>query len=201
MPFYEFVGGRLELIVGPMFSGKSEELIRRVKRALIAGQRVQVFKPALDKRYDAVQVASHDRRTLEAKAVDNVADMRAQLESGTQVIAVDEGQFFSDELATLALDLSGAGKRIIIAGLDMDFRGEPFGPMPQLLARAEVVEKLTAICRCGRAATRTQRLIGGQPAHYEDPTILVGAEETYEPRCRECHVVMRKERATPLFSR
>lgn len=200
MPFYEFAGGRLELIVGPMFSGKSEELIRRVKRALIAGQRVQVFKPAVDDRYDAVRVASHDGRTLEAEAVEDVAAMHARLEADAQVVAVDEGQFFSDELVEIALELSGSGKRVIVAGLDMDFRGEPFGPMPRLLAHAEAVEKLTAICRCGRAATRTQRLIGGQPAHYDDPIVLVGAEETYEPRCRECHIVMHQARATPLFS-
>ena len=199
MPFYRFGGGWLELIVGPMFSGKSEELIRRVTRAFIARQEVQVFKPALDTRYDAVSVASHNGRTLEAVAVRDAEEMRERLEPQTQVVAIDEGQFLGDELVSLALDLADEGKRVMIAGLDLDFRGEPFGVMPQLLARAESVMKLTAICKCTHAATRTQRLIGGHPAHYGDPVILVGAAESYEPRCRACHRVPRTEQATPLF--
>ena len=204
MPFYSFRGGFLELVVGPMFSGKSEELIRRATRALIAKQRVQVFKPALDTRYDSlhdgVVVASHDGRTLAAEAVGDVAGLRAALESATQVVAVDEAQFFSGDLVPLATDLAEAGVRVVIAGLDLDFRGEPFGPVPELLARAESVTKLTAVCvRCGAAATRTQRLIGGHPAHFNDPVILVGAAESYEPRCRACHTVPRRERVAPLF--
>ncbi len=198
MPFYRFGGGWLELIVGPMFSGKSEELIRRVTRAFIAKQEVQVFKPSLDTRYSTTSVASHNGRTLEAIAVTDAEEMKAQLESQTQVVAIDEGQFLGAELVTLALDLADEGKRVMIAGLDLDFRGEPFGVMPQLLARAESVEKLTAICECGRAATRTQRLIGGHPAHFDDPVILVGAAERYEPRCRACHRVPRAVRATPF---
>ena len=200
MPFYRFGGGWLEVIVGPMFSGKSEELIRRVTRALIAKQRVQVFKPAIDNRYDAVAIASHNGRKLDAVAINSLEDIRATLEPDTQVVAIDEGQFLTCELIDFALDLADDGKRVIIAGLDLDFRGEPFGPMPKLLAHAEVVEKLTAICDCGRDATRTQRLIGGHPAHYDDPVILVGAAEHYEPRCREHHTVIRKERVTPLFT-
>ncbi|MEJ2666311.1 MAG: thymidine kinase [Deinococcales bacterium] len=196
---YAFAGGWIELIVGPMFSGKSEELIRRVNRALIARQRVQVFKPAMDDRYIPAAVASHDGRSVEAVPVADTAGLRTLLDDDTQVVAVDEGQFFDEALVALALELADAGKRVIVAGLDLDFRGEPFGPMPALLAHAEVVEKLTAICSCGRAATRTQRLIGGQPAHYDDPVILVGAAESYEPRCRECHVVLRSERPVPLF--
>jgi len=204
MPFYPFRGGFLEVIVGPMFSGKSEELIRRTTRAFIAKQRVQVFKPALDTRYDDLHdgaaVASHNGRTLEAVAVADVAQMRGALEPGVQVVAVDEAQFLPYDLVAFACDLTEAGKRVIVAGLDLDFRGEPFGPIPELLARAESVTKLTAICvRCGAAATRTQRLIGGHPAHFDDPVILVGAAESYEPRCRACHAVPRKERATPLF--
>lgn len=204
MPFYPFRGGFLEVIVGPMFSGKSEELIRRTTRALIAKQHVQVFKPALDDRYDelhgAAMVASHNGRTLGAYAVAEVAQLQEALEDEAQVIAIDEGQFLSQNLVQLASDLAEAGKRVIVAGLDLDFRGEPFGPIPELLARAESVTKLTAVCvRCGAAATRTQRLIGGHPAHYDDPVILVGASESYEPRCRACHRVVRKERATPLF--
>jgi len=200
MPFYRFRGGWLELIVGPMFSGKSEELIRRVTRTFIAKQRVQVFKPDLDTRYDAVAVASHNGRTLEAFAIRDVEEMRGRLEPDTQVVAVDEGQFLSGELVRFACDLAEGGKRVIVAGLDLDFRGEPFGPIPELLARAEAVDKLTAVCvRCGAPATRTQRLIGGHPAHYDDPVILVGASESYEKRCRACHRVPRTERVTPLF--
>jgi len=199
MPF-EFGGGWIEVVAGPMFSGKSEELIRRVTRAMIARQHVQVFKPALDDRYDAVAVASHAGRTLQAMAVVDVAALRARLDSGTRVVAVDEGQFFDADLVQLALELADRGRRVIVAGLDLDFRGSPFGPMPELLAQAEVVEKLTAICGCGKAATRTQRLIAGKPAHEEDPVILVGAAESYEPRCRSCHVVLRGARSTPLFA-
>ncbi len=199
MPFYEFHGGWLELIVGPMFSGKSEELIRRVNRALIAKQKVQVFKPAIDNRYDAVAIASHNGRTLEAVPIDNVDDIKTRIEPSSRVIAIDEAQFLGDDLVSFVQDLADAGKRVIIAGLDQDFRAEPFGPMPQLLARAEVVKKLTAICSCGRAATRTQRLIAGQPAHYDDPIILVGTKESYEPRCRSCHTVPKEARLTPLF--
>jgi len=196
---YAFGGGWIELVVGPMFSGKSEELIRRVTRALIARQKVQVFKPAIDDRYESAAVASHGGRSLEAVAVDDTAGIAALLEEDTQVVAVDEGQFFDAGLVPLALELADAGKRVIVAGLDLDFRGEPFGPMPALLAQAEMVEKLTAICSCGRAATRTQRLIGGHPAHFDDPVILVGAAESYEPRCRTHHVVLREARDTPLF--
>ena len=199
MPFYRFGGGWLELIVGPMFSGKSEELIRRVTRAFIAKQVVQVFKPVLDTRYGGTSVASHNGRTLEAVSVHSAKEMHLCLEPQTQVVAIDEGQFLGPELVSSALELADEGKRVIIAGLDLDFRGEPFGGMPQLLARAEAVEKLTAICECGHAATRTQRLIGGHPAHFDDPVILVGAAERYEPRCRACHRVPRDARATPLF--
>ncbi len=200
MPFYPYAGGWLELIVGPMFSGKSEELIRRVTRAVIARQSVQVFKPALDNRYDLAAVASHNGRRFEAVAVRDVAELESQLKPESQVVAIDEGQFLSGDLVSPALELAGSGKRVIIAGLDMDFRGEPFGPIPELLARAESVVKLTAICACGRAATRTQRLVNGRPAHASDPVILVGTKESYEPRCRACHVVLRDARKTPLFA-
>jgi len=198
MPF-EYGGGWIEVVAGPMFSGKSEELIRRVTRALIARQSVQVFKPLIDDRYDAVAVASHGGRILRAEAVADVADLRVRLDPVTRVIAVDEAQFFDDRIVELALELADRGRRVIVAGLDLDFRGAPFGPMPVLLAHAEIVEKLTAICRCGKAATRTQRLIAGEPAHEDDPVILVGAAEAYEPRCRACHVVLRGARSTPLF--
>lgn len=201
MPFHPFSGGWLELITGPMFSGKSEELIRRVTRAFIARQTVQVFKPAIDDRYGEVAVASHNGRTLNAVPIEGVAGLQARLADSTQVIAIDEAQFLPDELINAALDLADAGSRVIVAGLDLDFRGEPFGPMPELLARAEVVDKLTAVCSvCGLAATRTQRLIGGHPAHFDDPVIMVGAAEAYQARCRRCHVVVREPRLAPLFA-
>ncbi len=182
-----------------MFSGKSEELIRRVTRSVIAKQHVQVFKHAIDDRYEKVAVASHAGRTLEAQLIGSSAELARLVADETQVVAVDEAQFLDLGVADICERLAGSGKRVIVAGLDLDFRGEPFGPMPQLLARAEVVEKLSAICHCGRAATRTQRLIHGRPAHYDDPTVLVGAAESYEPRCRSCHLVLQGARDTPLF--
>jgi thymidine kinase len=197
---FEYGGGWIEVVAGPMFSGKSEELIRRVTRAMIAKLPVQVFKPVIDNRYDAVAVASHAGRTLRAEAVSDTRDLRVRIDPVTRVIAVDEAQFFDADLVQLALELADAGRRVIVAGLDLDFRGVPFGPMPGLLAQAEIVEKLTAICSCGKAATRTQRLIAGHPAHEEDPVILVGAAEAYEPRCRSCHVVLRGARTSPLFA-
>lgn len=197
-----YAGGHLEVIVGPMFSGKSEELIRRLTRSLIAKQRVAVFKPAIDNRYHITEVASHAGRTLEAVAVADTAALRAHLSGegallsaapdGIDVVGIDEAQFFGQELVPLALELADAGVRVILAGLDMDFRGEPFGCMPELLARAESVEKLSAICTvCGAPATRTQRLIGGHPARFDDPVILVGASESYEARCRIHHEVLK----------
>ena len=174
--------GSLEVICGPMFSGKSEELIRRVTRALIAKQKAQVFKPALDDRYEASAVASHSKARLEAMAVQGSGDIRRLLDPGARVVAIDEAQFFDDGLVPLAEALADGGVRVILAGLDLDFAGRPFGIMPQLMARAEFVQKLHAICMvCGAAASRSQRLIrsGGQ--------VLVGAAEAYEARCRHCH--------------
>ena len=197
---HAFSTGWVEVIVGPMFSGKSEELIRRVTRAVIAKQKVQVFKHAIDDRYAKMAVASHAGRTLEAELVASTAELLERLEPEAQVVAIDEAQFLDLAIVQAVQQLADAGKRVIVAGLDLDFRGEPFGPMPELIARAEIVEKLTAICRCGLAATRTQRLIQGRPAHFEDPTVLVGAAESYEPRCRTCHVVLKGARDTPLFT-
>ncbi|MEN2982509.1 MAG: thymidine kinase [Thermus sp.] len=182
--------GWIEVIAGPMFSGKSEELIRRVKRALIARQRVVVFKPRLDNRYGEGHVVSHDGERVEAIPIAQAEEMEAYLKPLPQVVAVDEVQFLDRALLPLVERLAQEGVRVILAGLDLDFRGEPFGLMPELLARAEFVEKLTAICpRCGAPATRTQRLVDGKPARYTDPIILVGAQEHYEPRCRACHQV------------
>ncbi len=184
--------GRIEVICGSMFSGKSEELIRRVRRAQIARQRVQVFKPALDDRYGRRQVASHDGSRVDATPVARSEEILTSLDPEATVVAIDEAQFLDDRLPDVVRTLADRGVRVIVAGLDMDFRGEPFGPMPQLLAIAEAVDKLTAICMvCGAPATRTQRLINGQPARYTDPVILLGAQEVYEARCRRHHVVVR----------
>jgi thymidine kinase len=187
--------GWVEVICGVMFSGKSEELIRRVRRAMIARKSVQVFKSHLDERYSGIyQVSSHDGRTTEAIPVDTPEQIQRELKPETQVVAIDEAQFLDHSIVALVTDLAARGKRVILAGTDTDFRGEPFGPMPQLLAIAEVVDKLHAICvRCGGPASRNQRLIGGKPARYDSPTIMVGSAESYEARCRHCHAVPRKD--------
>ena len=170
--------GHIEAVVGCMFSGKSEELIRRLRRAVIGRQRVQVFKPAADTRADGV--LSRDNRTLDAIAVSSSQDMRQHLHWSTQVVGIDEVQFFDDGLASLVVEMADAGIRVIVAGLDMDFRGEPFGPIPRLLAVADYVDKLHAICvRCGAPAQFSQRIAGG------DQQVQVGDDE-YEARCRRC---------------
>jgi thymidine kinase len=173
-----------------MFSGKTEELIRRIKRAQIARQKVQVFKPHIDTRFSSEQVASHNGALHSAVPVVDSSEIEPLLKPDTTVVAIDEGQFFDNGLIELAQKLAKNGVRVIIAGLDTNFRGEPFGPMPALMAEAEMVDKLQAICVvCGAPASRTQRMIDGHPADYDDPTILVGANENYEARCRHCHEV------------
>ena len=193
-PFHQ-TGGWIEVIAGVMFSGKSEELIRRVRRALIAKKHVQVFKSHLDERYSGLyHVSSHDGRTVEAVPVDSPEQIARALLPNTQVVAIDEAQFLPVGIVDLATMLAASGRRVILAGTDTDFRGEPFGPMPQLLAVAEQVDKLHAICvLCGNAASRNQRLIDGRPARYDSPTIMVGGEESYEARCRSCHSVPRRD--------
>ena len=192
MTHHRYEGGWTEVICGSMFSGKTEELIRRVKRATIARQKVQVFKPSLDIRYAHEKVSSHNGANFQATAVPEAEDVLKNLEPDTEVVAIDEAQFFDWSIAEVCEELAGRGLRVIVAGLDMDFRGEPFGPMPVLMAQAEQVDKLQAICqRCGAPASRSQRLINGLPAAYDDPVILVGAEEVYEARCRVCHRVPR----------
>lgn len=182
--------GRIELICGSMFSGKTEELIRRLRRALIARQKVQVFKPVIDDRYHVEKVTSHNGLDFEAQPVSRAADIVEMLNPETTVVAIDEVQFFEPDVVDLVEELADAGKRVIVAGLDTDFRGVPFGPIPDLMARAEEVDKLHAICVvCGQEASRTQRLIDGQPAAQDDPVVLVGAAEVYEARCRACHEV------------
>lgn len=188
-------GGWIEVVAGVMFSGKSEELIRRVRRAMIARKKVQVFKSHLDERYAGLyKVSSHDGRTVDAVPVDSTTQIVALLEPDTQVVAVDEAQFLDAGIVPLATDLAGRGLRVILAGTDTDFRGEPFGCMPQLMAIAELVDKLHAICVvCGNPASRNQRLIEGRPARYDSPVIMVGASDSYEARCRTCHSVPRKD--------
>lgn len=186
-------GGWIELVCGSMFSGKTEELIRRVRRAKIARQNVQVFKPAMDTRYTIEAVTSHNGLGIDAVPVQSAAEIESQIRPDTTVVAVDEVQFFGWEIAELCQKLADRGLRVIAAGLDTDFRGEPFGPIPVLMAQAEHVDKLQAICVvCGNPASRTQRLINGQPAAYDDPIILVGGSESYEARCRKCHQAPRK---------
>ena len=194
MPFPS-TGGWIEVISGVMFSGKSEELIRRMRRAVIARKKVQVFKSHLDARYAGIyKVTSHDGRTVEAVPVDNTDQIITRLAPNTQVVGIDEAQFLDDGIVELVTSLAQRGLRVIVAGTDLDFRGEPFGPMPQLLAIAELVDKLHAICVvCGGPASRNQRLIDGKPARYDSPTIMVGGQETYEARCRSCHKVPRRD--------
>ena len=199
-----YAGGWMEVICGSMFSGKTEELIRRVRRAQIARQKVQVFKPVIDARYSKGHVSSHNGALYSAVPVDSSIEIEKLLEPDTTVVAIDEAQFFDPGVAELCKRLARRGIRVIIAGLDLDFRGEPFGPMPLLMAEAEMVDKLQAICvSCGAPASRTQRIINGEPAAYDDPVIMVGAKEYYEARCRHCHevrTVSRDEQATqPMF--
>ena len=190
-----FTGGWIEVISGVMFSGKSEELIRRVRRAVIARKRVQVFKSHLDARYAGIyQVSTHDGRTVEAVPVDTTEQIANLVQGDTQVVGIDEAQFLDKGIVALATSLAEDGLRVIVAGTDLDFRGEPFGAMPQLMAVAELVDKLQAICVvCGGPASRNQRLIGGKPARYDSPTIMVGGQEAYEARCRSCHKVPRRD--------
>ncbi|HEY2848419.1 MAG TPA: thymidine kinase [Gemmatimonadaceae bacterium] len=190
---FQLNGGWIEVIAGVMFSGKSEELIRRVRRSLIAKKRVQVFKSHLDDRYGGVfAVGSHDGQTIQAVPVDSSEQIALRIDPLAQVVAVDEVQFLDSGIVALAGSLANRGRRVILAGTDTDFRGEPFGPMPQLMCVAEVVDKLHAICvLCGAPATRNQRLIDGKPARYDSPQVMVGGAEAYEARCRSCHMVMR----------
>jgi thymidine kinase len=184
--------GSIEVITGSMFCGKTDELIRRLRRATIARQRVQVFKPIIDNRYAVEKVTSHAGGEFDARPIQAAGEILACLEPDTTVVGVDEAQFFDMEIIPLTQQLADRGIRVIVAGLDTDFRGEPFGPMPTLMAKAEVVDKLHAICMvCGEAASRTQRLVDGHPARYNDPVVIVGAAELYEARCRKHHIVPR----------
>ncbi len=182
--------GTIEVICGSMFCGKTEELIRRLRRAIIAKNQVQVFKPIIDNRYVVERVHSHAGIEIDAAPLSDIKDIYKLLDPKTSVVGIDEAQFFSDDIVSIVDDLSEKGIRVVLAGLDMDFRGEPFGMMPILMSKAEKVDKLYAICMvCGEPATRTQRLVDGEPANYHDPIVIVGASEMYEARCRKHHVV------------
>jgi thymidine kinase len=182
--------GSLIVITGSMFSGKTEELIRRVRRALYARRSVQVFKHAIDTRSERTEIRSHNGVPHEALAVSTSEELLDKVDETTDVVAIEEAQFFDEGIVEACRHLADAGYEVVATGLDMDFRGKPFGPMPKLLAEADEVVKLRAICaRCGRDASRSQRLINGRPAPISAPTILVGAEESYEARCRHCHEV------------
>lgn len=185
--------GWVEVICGSMFSGKSEELIRRVRRATFANLKVQVFKPLIDNRYAKDSVVSHNGSSIVARPLRDINEIYEHLEQQIDIIGIDEAQFFANDIVQIVEDLANKGIRVIVAGLDTDFRGEPFGPMPELMALSESVTKLNAICPiCGSPASRTQRLINGKPASYDDQIILVGASESYEPRCRHHHEVPKK---------
>ena len=184
--------GSIEVVTGSMFSGKTDELIRRLRRATIARQKVQVFKPKIDNRYHTEKVTSHAGSAFDALPVPCSAEILTSLSADTSVVGIDEAQFFDSDIVNVAQALAERGIRVIAAGLDMDFRGEPFGPMPLLMSMAESVDKLHAICMvCGDEASRTQRLVNGKPAKYDDPVVIVGASEMYEARCRAHHEVPR----------
>lgn len=195
--------GWVEVICGSMFSGKSEELIRRVRRATYGNLSVRVFKPIIDNRYSEDSIVSHNGTSILARPVEKAADILDYIDETVDVVGIDEVQFFDHAVVDIAEQLADQGYRVLVAGLDTDFRGEPFGPVPRLMALAESVTKLQAICPvCGSPASRTQRLINGEPASYDDPIILVGASESYEPRCRHHHEVPNKPRqvVAPVFA-
>lgn len=195
LSMYEtYHSGWIEIITGSMFSGKSEELIRRLRRGIYAKQKVVVFKPAIDDRYHKEKVVSHNGNEIEAINISTAQEILNHKLEEVNVIGIDEVQFFEDDIVNIVEKLAENGHRVIVAGLDMDFRGEPFKPMPKLLAVSEHITKLQAVCSvCGSPSSRTQRLINGEPAKVDDPIILVGANESYEPRCRAHHIVAPSE--------
>lgn len=193
MPKSKGSAGSLTVICGSMFSGKTEELIRLIRRAMHAKKKVQVFKSALETRCETTVIRTHDGVCFNAHAVPDTRTMEALLEPDVQVVGIEEVQFFDEAVVTLCQRLADRGIEVIAAGLDQDFRGLPFSFMPSLMALADNILKLRAICKvCGQEASRTQRLVYGRPAAWDEPTILIGAEESYEARCRHCHVVRNK---------
>ncbi len=193
MMYQNYQQGWIEIIVGCMFAGKTEELIRRIKILQYAKKNILVIKPRIDDRYSKDEIASHSGYRVKSVNADCAKDILKLVKPETEVVAIDEAQFFDKDLVLVCEQLADAGKRVMLAGLDRDFRGEPFGVIPQLLTRAEFVTKLSAVCvKCGAPATRTQRLVNGEAASYNDPIVVVGASEVYEPRCRHCHEVKDK---------
>ncbi|CAM2821524.1 thymidine kinase [Erysipelothrix tonsillarum] len=193
MMYHQYQEGYIEVITGCMFAGKTEELIRRINVLKFAHKNIIVFKPAVDNRYSDSKVVSHAGTSVQSVVIDKATDILKYVTNETDVVAIDEVQFFDDEIVKVCDHLALKGKRVMVAGLDMDFRGEPFGVIPKLMTTAEFVTKLTAVCtECGAPATRTQRLVNGKPASYNDPVVMIGASESYEARCRHDHIVLDK---------
>ena len=188
--------GYIEVVCGPMFAGKTEELIRRIKRYEYANKEVVVFKPIIDNRYSALgEIVSHNLSKKPSILINKAEEIFSYINDTTNVVVIDEAQFFDNDIIDVCEELADRGLHVICGGLDRDFKGEPFGPIPFLLAKAEQVTKLTAICvKSGLPATRTQRMVDGKPANYNDPLIVIGAKEQYEPRARHCHEVPGKQR-------
>ena len=191
--YNQYREGWLEVICGCMFAGKTEELIRRINVLSYARKNILVFKPKIDDRYSTTEIASHAGSKVPCIVISEAKEILNHVNYDTDVVAIDEVQFFDEDVVDICEYLADSGLRVMVAGLDKDFRGEPFGVLPDLLTRAEFVTKLTAICaKCGAPATRTQRIINGKPASFNDPIVLVGAKEAYEPRCRHCHEIVEK---------
>lgn len=191
--YHQYKNGFIEVVCGPMFAGKTEELIRRIKRLQYAKQNIVVFNPKLDNRYSQSELVSHSNMRTQAYFIEKSTDAYNYITKDTNAVIFDEAQFFDMDIVEVADDLADRGLRVIIGGLDRNFRGEPFGPMPFLLAKAEFVTKLTAICvKTGEPATRTQRIIDGKPADYNSEIILVSGQEHYEARSRHAHEVPNK---------
>ncbi len=191
--YHQYRPGWVEVISGCMFAGKTEELIRRIKVLEFAKKNIKVFKPRIDNRYSDTFVVSHAGSRVNSIVIDRAAEILDHVDSSVDVVAIDEVQFLDEDICEVCDILAKEGKRVMVAGLDMDFRGEPFGMMPKLITEAEFVTKLTAVCnKCGAPATRTQRLVNGKSASYNDPLVLIGASEAYEARCRHCHEVTDK---------
>lgn len=191
--YNQYREGWIEVICGGMFAGKTEELIRRINVLSYARKNILVFKPKIDDRYSTTEIASHAGSKVPCIVISEAKEILNHVNYDTDVVAIDEVQFFDEDVVDICEYLADSGLRVMVAGLDKDFRGEPFGVLPDLLTRAEFVTKLTAVCaKCGAPATRTQRIINGKPASFNDPIVLVGAKEAYEPRCRHCHEIVEK---------
>ena len=187
--------GKLTVVCGSMFAGKSEDLIRLARRALYAKRKIQVFKPSIDDRYHQTMVVSHQGISFEAETVNGVNELRKKLQSDVQMVLIEEVQFFDISIVELCVELADKGVEVIVAGLDQDFRRQPFGPMASLLIAADEVVKLRAICmKCGQTASHTYRMVDGKPARWDDPIVLIGATESYEARCRNCFEIRKSKK-------